>query len=380
MFSQFLSDLNPTWLIVAGIFLFSFAIKNTIIQLIQTLNLPKVFLVGFCVALTLCVLLTSSGAIALESVANNSEIQKPEIGFVKDKITEQSLSNKLESSLGSMTSSINTDEKNTKLDPLAIISSQNLENSISSKQNSQSSEAFSQTKTKKIQEKTTLQKEIKLTVPDVSDKFGEVKIDILKGTEVSTAVKETLFKNNLVNATPKKLAFANSFNQTASEAEIVELDQSTIQADQTPRVTSDNLSFEFGNPQEHLIFSKPVKIETVVESSNKEFVVQVTHKGDIKPSANGLSLNPETCQSNDAESLIVPVVDAKITFYTCGASTFSISASAGTMTFTSPISGSNNSTIPTFTGTGSVAGATITLSLQPAGTVIGTSNVTIDNK
>jgi large repetitive protein len=209
----------------------------------------------------------------------------------------------------------------------------------------------------KVQEKTTLDTELKLTVPDISDTFGEVKIALPVGTEVATQTKE------VKTTTP------------TDAIEIINLDKSSIKADQAPKIVSGALNFEFGNPEEHLMFSKPVKIETAVESNLKSVEVNVLHKGDLKPSASGLSLNPDNCEINSDATLLVPVKDGKIIFYTCGASSFTITPSAGTATITSPANGANVKSNAAISGTGSNNNASVTLKLLPAGTNIGTANI-----
>jgi Bacterial Ig domain/Domain of unknown function DUF11 len=245
---------------------------------------------------------------------------------------------------------------------------------VESRENKEKTQEKPETKTKKIkktQEKTILTNELKLTVPDVSNKYGVVKIDFPSGTEVATNVKESIVESNPIQDALDLLTNKTQTNET----EITVLDQSSIQANQTPKMLSEKLTFEFGNPNEHLIFSKPVKIQTAIESTQTSFDVQVTHKGDLQPSASGLSLNPETCETNNSESLTVPVVDGQITFYTCGASTFSITPSTGTSPITYPANGSTVNANTTFVGTGSVNGATIELTIPPSSTVIGTTTV-----
>jgi Domain of unknown function DUF11/Bacterial Ig domain len=362
-----LTNPNPTWLIVAGLALLSFVLKNQILKLIKTLTPQKLFSVGFSFVLILSVGLTGNGASALEALANNPEIQKAEIAISSDKIAKE-----LETQSSSQ-SSINSSVDSVTATTVSPESSENSTSSISSTEDSQIS---TEPKTKKTQEKTTLESEIKLTIPDVSDKFGEVKIDLSAGTEVKTEIKEIAVESNPINEVLRTLGFVSS--QTSSqinETQIINLDTSTITADQTPEINAEKLTFDFGNPNEHLIFSKPVKIQTNVESNQTSFDVQVTHKGDSKPSANGLSLNSETCENNNSESLTVPVVDGKITFYTCGASTFSITPSAGTSPIVYPANGSTVNANTTFVGTGSVNGATIDLTIPPSTTVIGTATV-----
>jgi hypothetical protein len=89
MFSQFLSDLSPAWLIIVGFILISFVLKTQILKIIRTLAPQKLFSVGFSFALILSIGLGGSGASALEALANNPEIQKAELSIISDKIEQQ---------------------------------------------------------------------------------------------------------------------------------------------------------------------------------------------------------------------------------------------------------------------------------------------------
>ena len=92
-------------------------------------------------------------------------------------------------------------------------------------------------------------------------------------------------------------------------------------------------SFEFGIEGEHLIFSKPVIINFDVDEGMEGAVVdlKVQHEWESDPGIVWLTANPEAnCNQNWSVSSVdqidsVKVLNHKITFYTCGASTFTFS-------------------------------------------------------
>jgi hypothetical protein len=104
-----------------------------------------------------------------------------------------------------------------------------------------------------------------------------------------------------------------------NEAKIVK-ENTTIKKDRDNKTVSE---FELGFNDEHLIFSKPVKIEVNIADQIRSVSIQSKHFGDAKFSGTGLGLNENTC-GDSGESLIVPVIDKKVVFYTCGASTFTL--------------------------------------------------------
>lgn len=90
------------------------------------------------------------------------------------------------------------------------------------------------------------------------------------------------------------------------------------------------ISFEYGIPGEHLIFSKPVRLEinTPDIPNGKSVNLLVRHATDIEYNTNGLSVFPDTqCQEDGSAtkpSEVGKVEDGKVIFYTCGASTFAL--------------------------------------------------------
>lgn len=94
--------------------------------------------------------------------------------------------------------------------------------------------------------------------------------------------------------------------------------------------------FEFGIPGTHLIFSSPVTIiiDTPLYSDGVSIDLAVLHTGDSIFNTSGLSTSNDTLCNNDGSASKpgsqVRVKNGKITFYTCGASSFTFNPSGGT--------------------------------------------------
>jgi hypothetical protein len=94
--------------------------------------------------------------------------------------------------------------------------------------------------------------------------------------------------------------------------------------------------FEFGIPGVHLIFSKPVKLEIATINMTDGMIVDIMtmHAGDADFHTGGLSLRADaTCDSFGNTSIPwseAVVKNGKITFYTCGASSFTMNPTGGT--------------------------------------------------
>ena len=88
--------------------------------------------------------------------------------------------------------------------------------------------------------------------------------------------------------------------------------------------------FEFGIPGQHLVFSSPVAItiEAPLYSDGTPVDIAVLHAGDAEFNTSGLSTSTDTlCNSDGSTSnpgSQAIVKNGKITFYTCGASTFAL--------------------------------------------------------
>jgi cysteine-rich repeat protein len=87
--------------------------------------------------------------------------------------------------------------------------------------------------------------------------------------------------------------------------------------------------FEFGLPGEHLIFSEPVEISYYVPFHEGSLVeIQVQHAGDTQPGSEGLAIDSSSSCLPDGSTTkggnLTEVIGGKVTFRTCGASTFSV--------------------------------------------------------
>lgn len=93
--------------------------------------------------------------------------------------------------------------------------------------------------------------------------------------------------------------------------------------------------FEFGLSGTHLIFSSPVTLSIDTPNMTDGMIVDIltSHAGDASFHTGGLSTDPNTsCQNGIAK---IPgsqaiVKNGKVTFYTCGASSFTMNPTGGT--------------------------------------------------
>lgn len=87
-------------------------------------------------------------------------------------------------------------------------------------------------------------------------------------------------------------------------------------------------TFEFWIPGKHLLFSKPVKIEVEMPNmtDGNEVEIGVLHTGDTTFNTVGLSTSADTLCNSDGSATntgnITVTQSGKVTFYTCGASSF----------------------------------------------------------
>jgi Domain of unknown function DUF11/Bacterial Ig domain len=360
---------------------FTFLSKNSKIGIISTLVFA---------------LIIAPGMNLLASANDPVEIAKKQIDqIMSSSSSDQSSSSSLESSYVSSTSSslIRVQSSNS-------ISSENKLSSTSSSISSQSksTESSSSASSEKIQfsssssqssssitdDKTKLETEVK-------QKTGKVEVTFPAGVEI--ALDETVklasnadektkqdrkiekeTKKNIIKTAPTDLdalikdnsgsigQILNNINPFASNESKTEL-----------------ANFELGFADEHLLFSKPVKIEISTDlSDGTNFNVGVKHLGDSNFGLKGLSSDPNSIcdiEGNSNGGTSFKAQNGIVTFYTCGASTFSITPSSGTSPITYPANGSTVNANTTFVGTGSVNGATIDLTIPPSTTVIGTATV-----
>jgi len=87
--------------------------------------------------------------------------------------------------------------------------------------------------------------------------------------------------------------------------------------------------FEFGIVGEHLLFSAPVEIQQAVPYPDGSLVeIKVYHAGDTDWTTAAVAIDPTTCTNNGeatTSSFLAEVHSGIVRFFTCGASTFSVS-------------------------------------------------------
>lgn len=93
---------------------------------------------------------------------------------------------------------------------------------------------------------------------------------------------------------------------------------------------TETITFEFGIPGTHLIFSKPVLLSIATPDISDGTIVDliVHHAGDIDFGTSGLSTDPGSACNPDGTATIpgnvTTVEGGRVEFYTCGASTFAL--------------------------------------------------------
>jgi hypothetical protein len=92
--------------------------------------------------------------------------------------------------------------------------------------------------------------------------------------------------------------------------------------------------FEFGLSGTHLIFSSPVAltIDVLGMTDGNAVDIMTMHAGDADFHTGGLSVSPNTLCNTDGTASIpgsqAIVKNGKVTFYTCGASSFTMNPGA----------------------------------------------------
>jgi PA14 domain len=372
MFSQLLTIISPMWLIAAVFILLSAVFKNRIVQLFQILNLSKLLVIGFSFALMLAVLLTGNGVSALQSLAYSPEINKADAKMENDKALKlfeeikaknanaQSSSSVIANSSSVENSSLQSDSQTSSV---AVATSSLQSNPMSSSVQSSSLSSIVSSNIAKADKPELIENKTEQVDGDVKVTFTagtEVSFDDSKKSETNTQTREN------EKQTKKEIIEKAEKNETkiVDENEIVKNEKSD----------SKLAEFELGFTDEHLIFSKPVKVEVAVKTDATDVEIKAKHFGDVDFSASGLGLSESDC-TNSGAVLLAPVIESKVTFYTCGASTFTITPSAGALTITSPSTGATVTPYPTFVGTGSVNGATVNLTLDGPNTNLGSTIV-----
>lgn len=93
--------------------------------------------------------------------------------------------------------------------------------------------------------------------------------------------------------------------------------------------------FDFGIPGTHLIFSQPVALTIDMPYATDGIIVDIMteHAGDKEFHTRGLSVDADTTCNTDGTASKpgnqAVVKDGKVTFYTCGASSFTMNPSGG---------------------------------------------------
>jgi hypothetical protein len=269
----------------------------------------------------------------------------------------------------------------------------NSENSVAKQNTTTDAKVTEGTETLKLDEGK------QLTIPASGSKFGEIKISIPKDTVVKANIpvaKESSPNQNPIIQTGVRL-FGLITGNNQYLAPVQPLSYNTIKADENPEVTSDtdtgdSIKFEFGDPAKHLTFSSPVQVSIPVDAEDfTDFEVKVKHVGDQDFGFKGLTTDPtKGCDSSGnvidqtAESHHLYVIGKNATFFTCGASTFTVNSIFHTqLEYIYPSNGSKiTSNYPTISGqvlrfiqgtsgNSNATGATINLSIN--GNVIGTT-------
>ncbi|MBC7471856.1 MAG: hypothetical protein H7196_01120 [candidate division SR1 bacterium] len=241
----------------------------------------------------------------------------------------------------------------------------------------------------KVEEKTKDVTPVEQKVSNIAQPETKTDNSILKvanNRDIQVATNVEAFKNIHINL-PKDLEISKKKNGNDKDdkraVDINNIDTKVItEADK-------KVTFEFGIATEHLIFGSPVKVEIPTTLPNESKVnIQVKHLGDQDFNYSGLTNSSQNQCNKDgsveagSNEIDFKVTNSTITFYTCGASIFSVSSSAGSAVITFPVSGTNVSTkYPVISGTGTSEGATINLTLNPTLTnptpsSLGTATVT----
>ena len=145
-------------------------------------------------------------------------------------------------------------------------------------------------------------------------------------------------------------------------------DKQEVEAKDDEKGKKAEVVFELGNPAQHLVFSKPVKVEVPVLTKENQVTVGVKHVGQSEYSTDAI-----VDESGNAKSTF-DVIDGKVIFYTLGASSFTLTPTTGTIAFTNPSNGATINQGQPITGTGT-NGATVNLTLNGVGTNVGSSIV-----
>lgn len=154
---------------------------------------------------------------------------------------------------------------------------------------------------------------------------------MITGTSISSVTGDTIDPNNIDIApvSDDVKIKANKYNAKKNKVA-----KKGGKAESNETMSSE--VFEFGIPGTHLIFSSPVSISiaTPMYSDGITVDIAVLHSGNADFNTSGLSTARDTlCNTDGSASKSgsqAVVKNGKITFYTCGASSFTMNPSGGT--------------------------------------------------
>lgn len=165
----------------------------------------------------------------------------------------------------------------------------------------------------------------------VASTRGMITADITPGTLITSASGGVIDASQIgisLLDTSKKQKAKNEFEKKIKNRFVL----------QKARTEARVEGFEFGLSGSHLIFSKPVALTIQTPNMSDGIIVDLLtlHEGNSTFNTSGLSVNTSTtCNPDGTASLPgsqAIVKNGKITFYTCGASSFTMNPSGGTTT------------------------------------------------
>lgn len=163
---------------------------------------------------------------------------------------------------------------------------------------------------------------------------GDIAIGIEPGTIITTEAGENIESTRLVTQA------ISSFERSKA---MKKYEKSLKNRGNLRKGTTkpDPQGFDFGIPGKHLIFSEPVQLTIDIPNASEGMIFDLLtmHAGDTDFHTVGLSVDPKTGCNPDGSATIpgsqIIVKNGKVTFYTCGASSFTMNPTGG-------ISGSND--------------------------------------
>nr|MDD3720335.1 delta-60 repeat domain-containing protein [Candidatus Gracilibacteria bacterium] len=156
------------------------------------------------------------------------------------------------------------------------------------------------------------------------------KYDIITSDKKTNKIKQIKVKNTDLNISNSRISAkikGNTLITAKNSGSFVDTNNFGI----IPLIQNSNkIQFEFGNTGSHLIFSNPVQIDISTPNIENGTLVKikVKHYGDLAFNTVGLSTSKLSLCSTGGVATIEGnlgiVSNGKVTFYTCGASTFDV--------------------------------------------------------